>query len=148
VPTKISVKGKVTLSGNEHASTADLSEDVRHAHERAIGRSAGALDENTPLPVTSIVFNGQKYGSVDEMPANVRRMYDAVMLAAEGRAGAPSAAGQDAGGFPEVMRMTPVGPASVPLVPESSSSRALIIVAAAGLLLLVLYILSSMSTTP
>jgi hypothetical protein len=147
VPIKISVKRKVVFNGKEYTSAADLPNDVRQAYERAVGRSAGALDQGTP-PVTSIVFNGQTYGSVDEMPANVRRMYDAVLLTVEESDGAPSAAGQEAGGFPEVVRVAPAGTAPAPLVPESSSSRTLIIVAAAGLLLLVLYMLSSMSTTP
>jgi len=146
----ISVKTKIRVNGQDYSSVEDMPPDIRQAYERAMAtmpgaRHSGLLDTlekgiraNTQtVPNAKVIFNGQEYSSVDQMPANLRQLYQAVMATIESDAAvAPKTGGavqaisqSDSGGgsFP-----TPTTPRSVRF--ESANWR--LVLFALGILLL------------
>ena len=90
--TNISVITKIRVNGQDYASVEDMPPHIRQAYERAMAAMPGAkhsgllstlgngLRANAQtVSSTKVMFNGQEYGSVDQMPANVRQLYQAVM---------------------------------------------------------------------
>jgi len=90
--TNISVKTKIRVNGQDYASVEDMPPHIRQAYERAMAAMPGAkhsgllnslengLRANAQTVSNSkVIFNGQEYGSVDQMPANVRHLYQAVV---------------------------------------------------------------------
>lgn len=121
--TNISVKTKIRVNGQEYASVEDMPPQIRQAYERAMAAMPGAkhsgllntlengLRANAQAACNAkVIFNGQEYGSVDQMPANVRQLYQAVMATVEsdtpiapetgGAVQAASQSGSSAGSFP------------------------------------------------
>jgi hypothetical protein len=148
--TNISVKTKIRVNGQDYASVEDMPPHIRQAYERAMAAMPGAkhsgllstlgngLRANAQtVSNAKVIFNGQEYGSVDQMPANVRHLYQAVMatiesdtlVAPETGAGvqAVSQSGNSAGSLP-----TPTAPGSIRL--ESANWR--LVLVAVGILLL------------
>ena len=146
--TNISVKTKIRVNGQDYASVEDMPPHIRQAYERAMVAMPGAkhsgllntLKDGANAQTVSnakVIFNGQEYGSVDQMPANVRHLYQAVMatiesdtpVAPETSAGvqAVSQSGSSAGSLP-----TPTAPGSIRL--ESANWR--LVLVAVGILLL------------
>jgi hypothetical protein len=147
----ISVKTKIRVNGQDYASVDDMPPDIRQAYERALATLAGAkhgglLDTlekgiRASVQMTSnakVIFNGQEYSSVDEMPANVRHLYQAAMATIEagGAAIAP-----EAGRAVQAVPQNGGSSASFPMLPTPGSVRLesvnwrLILVAVAILLL-------------
>lgn len=147
----ISVKTKIRVNGQDYASVDDMPPDIRQAYERALATMAGAkhgglLDmlgkgarpNAQAASNAKVIFNGQEYSSVEQMPANVRHLYQAVIATIEtgetsiapetGKAvqGVPQGGG-NAGSFPTLP--TPSG------VRLESANWRLVLVAAAVLLL-------------
>jgi hypothetical protein len=96
MPTNISVKTTIRVNGQDYGSVNDMPPEIRQAYEEALALMGGAkhggfLDKlgtgmraNVQMvPNAKVVFNGQEYGGVEQMPANVRRMYQAVIAAVE-----------------------------------------------------------------
>jgi hypothetical protein len=94
--TNISVKTKIRVNGQDYESVNDMPPEVRQAYEQALAMMGGAqhggfLDKlkngvrvNAQIVSNAkVVFNGQEYGRVEQMPPNVRRLYQAVMAAVE-----------------------------------------------------------------
>jgi hypothetical protein len=148
--TNISVKTKIRVNGQEYASVEDMPPQIRQAYERAMAATPGAKHSgllNTlenglranarTVSNAKVIFNGQEYGSVDQMPANVRQLYQAVMATVEndtpvasetgGAVQAVSQSGSSAGSFP-----APTAPRSIRL--ESANWR--LVLVAVGILLL------------
>ena len=145
----ISVKTKIRVNGQDYANVDDMPPEVRQAYERALATMAGdthgglldmlgkGLRANAQAASNAkVIFNGQEYPSVEQMPANVRHLYQAVIATIEngetsketGRSvqGVPQGSGSS-GSFPTLPT-----PSSVRL--ESTNWR-LVLVAAAILLL-------------
>ncbi len=84
---------KIIFNGREYASVDEMPADVRRAYEQLQAVFADADRDGTPdilegigavniqTVTTKIVFNGQEYTSVDEMPAEVRRAYEQALAA-------------------------------------------------------------------
>jgi len=131
--TNISVITKIRVNGQDYASVEDMPPHIRQAYERAMATMPGAkhsgllstlgngLRANAQtVSNAKVIFNGQEYGSVDQMPANVRHLYQAVMATIEsdtpvapetgGAVQAVSQSGGSAGSFP-----TPTAPGSIRL---------------------------------
>jgi hypothetical protein len=94
VATNVVVKTSIRVNGREYASVDEMPADARQAYERAResitsaqhGGPLGLLGKGAPgdahrLLDAAIVFNGQGYASVDEMPAVARQLYEGVMAA-------------------------------------------------------------------
>lgn len=107
--TNITLKTKIRVNGKEYASVEDMPADVRHAYERALSTMGGGKSHSTFQLVrrpgdsqtassSKIVINGQEYASVDQMPTDVRRLYDGVVATLEGdhTPGASPATGTEA----------------------------------------------------
>jgi hypothetical protein len=90
--TNISVNTKIRVNGKDYASVEDMPPHIRELYERAMAamqdaKHGGLLNSSKnglcanvqTVSSTKVVFNGQEYSSVDQMPANVRRLYQAVM---------------------------------------------------------------------
>jgi hypothetical protein len=104
VSTDITVKTSIRVNGKHYASVEDMPADVRHAYERALSMSGGnthslltfaSSSGNAQVATVSrIVINGQEYATVDQMPADVRRLYDGIVatLEADQTPGASAAA--------------------------------------------------------
>jgi hypothetical protein len=103
--TNISVKTKIRVNGQDYGSVNDMPPEVRHAYEQAMammggtkhGGFLGKLENGLQAKVTmgsnaKVVFNGQEYASVEQMPPNVRRLYQAVVTAVETGDTAPQSA--------------------------------------------------------
>jgi hypothetical protein len=150
--TNISVKTKIRVNGQDYASVEDMPPHIRQAYERAMAAMPGAKHSgllNTlenglranaqKVSNAKVIFNGQEYGSVDQMPANVRQLYQAVMATIENdtpvapetggavQAVSQSGSGSGAGSFP-----APTTPRSIRL--ESANWR--LVLVALGILLL------------
>ncbi|MEW6358863.1 MAG: hypothetical protein AB1696_21200 [Planctomycetota bacterium] len=91
---------KIIFNGQEYSSVDDMPADVRRAYERVMGMFADRDGDGVPDSVqqsdgaftadvvTKIVVNGREYNSLDEMPNDVRRMYEMAMSARrDGRSG-------------------------------------------------------------
>jgi hypothetical protein len=94
--TNISVKTKIRVNGQDYGSVNDMPPEVRQAYEEALAVMRGAkhgrfLDKlgsgmraNVQMVSNAkVVFNGQEYAGVEQMPAKVRQLYQAVMAAVE-----------------------------------------------------------------
>ena len=77
---------RIIYNGVEYASVEEMPPDVRFAYEQAMVRFADENRDGIPDVVqkgstseirvesrTRYVVNGQEYGSLDEMPANIRQ---------------------------------------------------------------------------
>ena len=86
------MKSKIFFNGREYASVDEMPADVRQAYERAMSVFADGDRNGTPdiledganvnvhmVSHAKIIFNGQEFGSVDEMPPEARRAYEQVM---------------------------------------------------------------------
>src|SRR5438046_405754 len=116
---------RIMFNGQEYASAEAMPEDVRKVYQQALAQLADADHNGIPdvlerggagtvigIQNSSITVNGKTYGSVGEMPALVRFLYEQAMgqldpnragaLAALGGLGAPSAADGPAGSVPKV----------------------------------------------
>jgi hypothetical protein len=148
--TNISVKTKIRVNGQDYASVEDMPPNIRQAYERAMAAMPGAkhsgllntlengLRANAQTAFSAkVIFNGQEYGSVDQMPANVRQLYQAVMATIKSDTPVPpetggavqtvSQSGGSVGSFP-----APTTPRSIRL--ESTNWR--LVLVALGILLL------------
>ncbi len=88
--TSVVVKTNIRINGKDYNRPEDMPPEIRAAYERAMaslggrspqltaGPAASYGDAATP-PTSTITFNGQHYGSADEMPADVRALYDDVI---------------------------------------------------------------------
>ena len=108
------------LNGKEYDGIEAMPPDVRKDYEAVLEslKNTGGEEvlsllergERTSIKATfrEIVVNGRTYGSVDEMPADVRRTYEQA-VARMGAAAAPPTPGA-----------APVAPVTVPSAPRSS----------------------------
>ena len=116
---------RIMFNGQEYASAEAMPEDVRKVYQQALAQFADA-DHNGILDVverggagnvigiqnSSITVNGKTYGSVGEMPALVRFLYEQAMgqldpnragaLGGLGAPGTPSALDAPEGSVPKV----------------------------------------------
>ena len=75
---------KIVFNGKEYASSDAMPADERQVYERAMaslagGSSSSSVGDNRQINVrtkTRLVVNGKEYASLDEMPADLRRVYD------------------------------------------------------------------------
>jgi len=75
---------KIVFNGKEYASADAMPADERQVYERAMaslagGSSSSSVGDNRQINVrtkTRLVVNGKEYASLDEMPADLRRVYD------------------------------------------------------------------------
>jgi hypothetical protein len=131
--TNISLKTKIRVNGQDYGSVNDMPPEVRQAYELALSTTAGARHDgflqtlekgiraNAQVASNAkIVFNGHEYGSVDQMPANLRRLYQAVIAAVE-TGDAPIA--PEAGGAVQPVQPNAGGGAPFPALPTASSVR-------------------------
>ena len=131
--TNISVKTKIRVNGQDYASVDDMPPDIRQAYTRALGTMAGTkhgglLDtfgkgiraDAQMVSNAKVIFNGQEYGSVEQMPANVRRLYQAVIAAVE-TGGTPIA--PETGGAVQAVPQSGGNTGSFPALPTASSVR-------------------------
>ncbi len=93
------MRTRIIYNGVEYASVEDMPSDVRFAYEQAMIRFAddnrdgipdmvqkGSTGEIRVAKRSRCVVNGQEYGSLDEMPADVRQRIERLR---EGIAPAP-----------------------------------------------------------
>jgi hypothetical protein len=139
------LKTNIRFNGRDYAGVEEMPEEVRQAYEQARATLPGANRPESPdssatgLPpgVVSqkIIFNGQEYHSVNDMPATLRRLYADVMAAVDankgGTPGGLSIAGHPAGSDPlSGGQSTPSAPLSlstnVVMQAESTSWRLVI----------------------
>jgi len=99
---------RIVFNGREYASPDAMSADVRRLYDLAMEQLADADQNGIPdvleragaaghvigIEHTSITVNGKTYGSVDEMPADVRRLYEQAI----------AGIGVNQGGIPDVLR--------------------------------------------
>ncbi len=78
---------------------------VRQAYEQAMATLPKGSAEASARPGTKLVFNGREYASAEEMPAEVRALYEQVI----GKLDA------DQNGVPDVLEMSQGTPAQAPL---------------------------------
>ena len=91
---------KIIFNGQEYSSVDEMPAAVRRAYERVMGMLADRDGDGVPDAVresdgtftadviNKIVVNGREYGGLDEMPPDVRRMYEMAMSAQrDGRSG-------------------------------------------------------------
>jgi hypothetical protein len=93
---------RIVFNGQEYASLDAMPPDVRQAYDQVIKQLGDADHDGTPDIIqpgaagnligvkrinTMITVNTKKYGSADEMPPDVRALYDKAMASAPGRQG-------------------------------------------------------------
>jgi cobalamin biosynthesis Mg chelatase CobN len=144
VSTNITVKTKIRVNGVEYSSVEGMPADVREAYERVLSTlgtakhkglvefSATARDAPGGSNAT-IVFNGQEFSSVDQMPADVRHLYDGVMATLDAERAAvasgpgPSGPAQSIGrGRTSSLLVQASSVTSDAVRPESTSARLVI----------------------
>ena len=98
---------RIMFNGKEYPSAEAMPEDVRKVYQQALAQLADADHNGIPdalehggagnvigIQNSSITVNGKTYGSVGEMPALVRFLYEQAMGQLDpNRAGAPGAPG-------------------------------------------------------
>jgi hypothetical protein len=58
-----------------------MPDDLRRAYEQAMANVSREGDVVNPAaPQPKITFNGKEYGNVDEMPEDIRRLYNAAIM--------------------------------------------------------------------
>ncbi|NOZ19532.1 MAG: hypothetical protein GXP25_00425 [Planctomycetes bacterium] len=79
---------KIVFNGQEYSGVDDMPLEVRRAYEQVMNMLADRDGDGVPDAVqnsdgtftadvvTKIVVNGREYNSIDEMPEDVRRMYE------------------------------------------------------------------------
>ena len=99
---------RILFNGREFAGPDEMPADVRRLYDLAMEQLADADQNGIPdvleragaaghvigIEHTSITVNGKTYGSVDEMPADVRRLYEQAI----------AGIGVNQGGIPDVLR--------------------------------------------
>ncbi len=79
----ITIKTRLRVNGREYASVDELPPDLRGAYARAVAHGSDAHHhltppgDNAPLGIAAhsrIVFNGQEYADVSQMPHEVRTL--------------------------------------------------------------------------
>jgi outer membrane murein-binding lipoprotein Lpp len=147
---KIALRTRIRFNGQEYASVDEMPADVRQGYERALSMMGGAKHGSlltiagkgtsaaAPVgSVTKIVFNGQEYSSVEQMPVDVRQLYSGVMASLEsdrnGMSDALETAQSQAGGGTASIPASPTLGGAVQL--ESTSSRLVIAALVIGALL-------------
>jgi len=149
----IIVNTRITFNGQEYASVDAMPTDVRRAYERALvsvgddtssrGRSAGTSSVH-PAPTMQIVFNGQQYSSADQMPANVRKLYDDVVAALD--ADRNRIPGRPTGQRPLADDLPP--PLSGTVAPQAINSRVVIACIIVAIVLLAAFLIWSLGGAP
>jgi hypothetical protein len=115
---------RIMFNGQEYASAEAMPEDVRKVYQQALAQLADSDHNGIPdvlerggtgnvigIQNSSITVNGKTYGSVGEMPALVRFLYEQAMgqldpnragaLGALGGLGTPPAADEPVGSVPK-----------------------------------------------
>ncbi len=152
--TNVVVKTKIRVNGKEYASTQEMPPQIRAAYERAlaslgshaahpsVGTASSHAQSDTPVAST-ITLNGQTYGSSDEMPAEVRALYnDAIAtlthenVVSDASHRIATTVGTDPSG----------GPSGSSIQPQSVGSRLMIVLAA--ILVLALLAFGRMAVAP
>lgn len=88
--TKMVVKTKIRVNGKDYAGVEEMPPEIRAAYERAIASLSGqppqpsgvtsvSIGRTATTLTSTITFNGQTYHSADEMPADVRTLYNNVI---------------------------------------------------------------------
>src|SRR6185436_20830679 len=83
---------KIFFNGQEYSSVEDMPPDVRQAYEQMMGmfvdKNANGLPDAFEgmlqargVSLENMHFNGQAYGSLEEMPPEVRQAYEKAMSA-------------------------------------------------------------------
>jgi hypothetical protein len=142
---KLTVRTRIRFNGQEYDSPDAMPADVRQTYERALASmhanhggltsmlsKAGAGSSQAKVS-SQIVFNGQTYASADDMPADVRKLYEDILATVEAnRNGIPDASA--AGGQPAVQappdsgRVVPSLPASLMGAPKTESTTPRLII--------------------
>ena len=87
------MNGRIVFNGVEYRSVAEMPPDARAAYEQAVNLLADRDANGMPdlveqlgrgrdartLTASQVTVNGQTYSNLDEMPADVRKLYDAMM---------------------------------------------------------------------
>ena len=137
----ITIKTRLRVNGREYASVDELPPDLRRAYARAVARGSDAHHhltppgDDAPLGIAArsrIVFNGQEYADVSQMPQEVRKLYDDALATFDAEMSAPST---------EAIGATQISAPALAVSaarPESTSTRLIII----GLLVAALFVVS------
>ena len=85
------MESKIIFNGREYASVNEMPPDVRQAYERVMKTLADSDGDGVPdvlehlsgdavsTTTSEIVVNGREYASVDDMPYDVRQVYERMM---------------------------------------------------------------------
>ena len=156
--TLITVKTRIRVNGKDYGNVEDMPADVRQAYERALsaiesGKPNAIVKISSPtanaqmVANSTIVFNGQEYPGVEQMPADVRRLYDAVVatLETDRTPGASATARTEAGqsqwqGAESRLTARAAAMTAGAVRPESTTSRWIIAGAVIAALLLGSYV--------
>ena len=116
---------RIRFNGQNYKSVDEMPPEVRQAYERMMGMMADKNGDGVPdlfegtggtsLSVTNsrIIFNGQEYGSVDEMPPDARRAFEDAMRRVDG----------NADGLPDALQRQDGAPAAFSQVDQISTGR-------------------------
>ena len=129
--TNVTVKTTIRVNGRVYGSVDEMPADVRQAYERALASMGATTAEKmasgstqtklvskdggtTALTATktTLRFNGQEYGSVDEMPATVRHLFEGVMATVDA----------NGNGIPDVLETTAQGTSGSLLAPNNMTA--------------------------
>jgi hypothetical protein len=77
---KVAVKWKFKVNQKEYGSREEMPENIRHLYDKAVANSSSGDCIGSAAPATKIVFDGQEYASVDRMPADVRQVFETVLM--------------------------------------------------------------------
>lgn len=85
------MQSRIIFNGHEYASVNEMPSDLRQAYERAMKALADSDGDGVPdviehlsgdtvsTTTSKIVVNGREYASVDDMPHDVRQVYERMM---------------------------------------------------------------------
>lgn len=92
---KVSVTTRITFNGREYTSADEMPPDVRRAYDELIAGLPDANRNGVPDVLeqppaggdtfTAIVVNGKTYDRVEEMPAEVRALYERALAGTLGQ---------------------------------------------------------------
>jgi hypothetical protein len=138
----ITIKTKLRVNGREYATVDEMPPDLRRMYERAVANGSDAFplthsgaDAAIGIPAHSrIVFNGREYADVNQMPQDVRKLYEDVLTTVEAELHTPSTKLGTTGATDIAVAAAAVSPVRA----EATSTRLIII----GILVAALFVVS------
>ncbi len=151
--TNMVVRTTIRVNGKDYTSPEEMPPEIRAAYEHALASLGGKSSETSAnfaspqadakLVASTITFNGETYGSADDMPANVRALYDDVVATLKHEITASKIA--------EKAATTPAdyqdgGPSGSSIAPQSVSPKLMMV--AAAILALALLVFGRLVASP